>query len=167
MQKTSLIHTLILKTQQILASHELNKWPRPFLTSSTQKPVKWLLAFLNLQQHAKISLFHQFILEIQSILNYVTRLVTPTFDHSHTKFFDQLLIYGNLYQHAKNLTISPFGLEIWLIKIWLWYFDLYLKNKKNSQIWDLWRNTANNLNFHQRKNSVNPFLVHFYDFEDK
>ena len=131
MQKTSLIHTLILKTQQILASHELNKWPRPFLTSSTQKPVKWLLAFLNLQQHAKISLFHQFILEIQSILNYVTRLVTPTFDHSHTKFFDQLLIYGNLYQHAKNLTISPFGLGYgWLKFDFDWYFDLYLKNKK-------------------------------------
>ena len=130
MQKTSLIHTLILKTQQILASHELNKWPRPFLTSSTQKPVKWLLAFLNLQQHAKIRLFHQFILEIQSILNYVTRLVTPTFDHSHTKFFDQLLIYGNLYQHAKNLTISPFGLEIWLIKIWLWLIFWLISQKQ-------------------------------------
>ena len=32
----------------------------------------------------------------------VTRLATPISDHAHPKFFDKLLIYMNLYQHAKN-----------------------------------------------------------------
>ena len=40
----------------------------------------------------------------------MTRLVTPTFDHTPSppkkNFFDQLLIYVNLNQHAKNQAIS-------------------------------------------------------------
>ena len=36
----------------------------------------------------------------------MTRLATPISDHTHPKFFDQLLIYVNLYQHAKNQAIS-------------------------------------------------------------
>ena len=64
MQKISSIHKLI---QQIIRSHELNGHAHLVITS-TQKSLKLLLAFLNLHQHAKISSFHQFILEIQSIL---------------------------------------------------------------------------------------------------
>ena len=59
MEKSSSIHKLIW---QVLGSHELNG------NAQTQKSLKLLLAFLNLHQHAKISSFHQFILEIQSIL---------------------------------------------------------------------------------------------------
>ena len=36
----------------------------------------------------------------------MTRLVTPIFDHAHQKIFDQLLLYVNLYQLAKNQAIS-------------------------------------------------------------
>ena len=32
----------------------------------------------------------------------VTRLATPIFDHAHPRIFKQLLIFVNLYQHAKN-----------------------------------------------------------------
>ena len=32
----------------------------------------------------------------------MTKLATLNFDHVHPKFFDQLLIYVNLYQHAKK-----------------------------------------------------------------
>ena len=35
----------------------------------------------------------------------MTKLATPIFDHTHPKIFDQILIYVNLYQHAKNQAI--------------------------------------------------------------
>ena len=63
-QKISSIHKLI---QQMIGSCKLNGHAHLVITS-TQKSLKLLLAFLNLHQHAKISSFHQFILEIQSIL---------------------------------------------------------------------------------------------------
>ena len=46
---------------------------------------------------------------IRTFLRYceiVTRLATPNSDHAQSKMFDQLLIYVNLYQHAKNQAIS-------------------------------------------------------------
>ena len=61
MQKISSIHKL---TQQIWGSHELN-WPHPILTTSTQKSLKLILAFVNLHQHAK-KLVHS----INSFLRY-------------------------------------------------------------------------------------------------
>ena len=69
----------------------------------TQKSLKLVLALLNLHQHAKNQLFLMFILEIQQILEPVTRLflTMPT-----KTFFDQLLIYVNFYHHAKNQVIS-------------------------------------------------------------
>ena len=43
----------------------------------------------------------------------MTRLVTSTFDHAHTKNFDQLLIFVNLYQQAKkNSLFHLFILQI-------------------------------------------------------
>ena len=46
----------------------------------------------------KISSFHQFTLEIQSILE--------SCDQTGHTYFDQLIIYVNLYQHGKNQAIS-------------------------------------------------------------
>ena len=49
---------------------------------------------------------------INSFLRYsqfqspMTRLVKPIFDHAHSKKFDYLLVYMNLYHHAKNQAIS-------------------------------------------------------------
>ena len=47
----------------------------------------------------KVSLLHQFILKIQSILESCDQT-----GHTQT-FFDQLFIYVNLYQHLKNQAI--------------------------------------------------------------
>ena len=50
----------------------------------------------------KISSFHLFILEIQSIL---TNLATSIYDHTQPEIFNQALIYVNLYHYAKNQAI--------------------------------------------------------------
>ena len=55
----------------------------------------------------KIRSFHQFILEIKSILGSHDQTGHPNFLTMPTKqFFDQPLVYVNLYQHAKNQAIS-------------------------------------------------------------
>ena len=38
----------------------------------------------------------------------MTSLATPFFDHAHPKNFDQLLVFVNLYQHAKNQLLHLF-----------------------------------------------------------
>ena len=54
---------------------------------------------------------------INSFLRYsqfqspMTRLTTPFFDHVHPKIFDQLLIYVNLYEHAKNFKNPDFWIK--------------------------------------------------------
>ena len=75
------------------------------------------------------------------------------------KFSDQLLIYVNLYQHAKNQAISLiYSRDVVDLKIlqfdWLKTFWHISQESEFSQIWDLCWNTANNTNFHYRTNSV-------------
>ena len=54
----------------------------------------------------KISSFHLFILEIESILESWDKIGhTPFVTMANHKDFDQLLIFVNLYQHAKNQAI--------------------------------------------------------------
>ena len=75
------------------------------------------------------------------------------------KNFNQLLIFVNLYQHAKNEAVSSicFG-EIVDLKIlqsdWLREFWPISQEQDLSQIKDSCRNTANNKNFLYRTNSV-------------
>ena len=74
-------------------------------------------------------------------------------------FFDELLIYVNLYRHAKTQAISlicsrdmidqKILQSDWLRLIWP-----ISQQRKFSQIWDLCRNTANNIDFHYKKNLV-------------
>ena len=52
----------------------------------------------------KISTFHRFIFEIQEIFE--SHWPHPFLATPIQIFSDQLLIYVNLYQHAKNQTIS-------------------------------------------------------------
>ena len=54
----------------------------------------------------KISLFYLFIFEIQSILESRDETGHIHFWPSPSKNFDRLLIFVNLYQHAKNQSIS-------------------------------------------------------------
>ena len=94
-QKISSIHNLI---QQILESHELNDqsqfWPGPPKNHWNNFLLSWICTTMQ-----KISSFHQFIHNF--------RVPWPDCPHPFLtmpiqKNFDQLLIYVNLYQHAKN-----------------------------------------------------------------
>ena len=50
-----------------------------------------------------LNLIHLFILEIQSMLEKtMAKLATPISDMPNQKIFDQVLIFVNLHQHAKN-----------------------------------------------------------------
>ena len=72
-------------------------WPCPsqkFLVSFL-----FLWSCINMQ---KISFYHLFILQIQSILESHQQLATPIFDHAHLIKFNYLLICVKLYKHAKN-----------------------------------------------------------------
>ena len=91
--------------------------PQPFLTKPTQVPLNQLLAFLNCTSKQK-SLFNP------SIHSWDKSNQTGHTHFSacpHKKFFDQLLIYVNLYQNAKNQAINFFWRYGWLKydKIWL------------------------------------------------
>ena len=93
--------------------------PHSFLTMPTPKIFSHLLICMNLYQHAKNSYFHQFILEMQSILEFQYYIGHAHFWQCLTKkIFYKLLIFVNLYQHAK----------------------------KGGYFIDLCRNTANNIN---------------------
>ena len=56
----------------------------------------------------KISIFYQFILDIQ-FQSLVTRLAPPISDQAYPKKFNQLLIFVNFYRQAKNQGISSIG----------------------------------------------------------
>ena len=82
----------------------------------------------------------------------MTRLATPISDQAHPEKFNQLLIYVNLYQNAKKSAISLiYSRDMVDKKIlqpdWLRTFLPISQEPKFSQIWDLNRNTANNINF--------------------
>ena len=90
---------------------------------------------MNLHQHAK----YQFIPSVNSWYKVNFRVLWPDWPHpfltmSTQKKFDELLIYVNLYQHAKNQAFYWFILKIWLIKkscnlIGWEHFGAYLRNK--------------------------------------
>ena len=92
-QKINLIHKFILKIQQILGSQN----------HAHPKIIKSTFSFPEF-----VPVWKKSVYSICSFLRYsqfqppVTRLATPIFDHAHIKNFDQLLIFVNLYQHAKN-----------------------------------------------------------------
>ena len=69
-----------------------------------------------------------------------------------SKNFLQLLIYMTLYHNAKypaNSLICSGEMVDWLRTFWS-----ISPREKFSQIWDMFRNTANNINFHCKTNSV-------------
>ena len=99
----------------------------------------------------KISLFHLFISEIQSILE----------SHDQTgntqNIFDQLLNLMNLYQHSKNEAIlSICSGEIVDLKILKsdWSILAYILGTIFSPVYHLCSNIANNIYFHYRMNWV-------------
>ena len=117
----------------------------------------------------KSAQFKTLFLEIQPILKSFDKSVIPIFDNAHPKKINELLIFINLYQHAKNLVISSIcSRDIADIKMvqsdWLRAFWLLSHKPDFSQIRDLRRNTANGMNFRSRTNSKNlltKFFSHF------
>ena len=70
-----------------------------------------------------------------------------------TKMFNKLLIFMKLYQHAQNKAISSiFYGDIADIKMlpfdWLRTFSPISQETDFPQIWDLCRDTENNIHFH-------------------
>ena len=116
-----------------------------------------LLAFLNLQQHEKNRSFHQFILDS-------FRVTWPDWSHpfltmSTKKYFDQLYFMWvciNLQKIQKNsLICSGDIVDFKILQFdWLRIFWPISQEQKFSQIWFLCKNTANNISFHYRVNSV-------------
>ena len=75
------------------------------------------------------------------------------------KYFDQLLVYVNLNQYAKNQATSficsgDMVEKKILQSDWLRKFCPVSQEPKCSQIWDWCRKTANNIYFHYRTYSV-------------
>ena len=134
---------------------------------------------MNLHQYAK----NQFIPSFHSCDTANSRVPWPDWPHPFLtmpiqKIFDQLLSYVNLYQYAKNQAISLICSrdmvdENILQSDWLRKFCPISQELEFSQIWNLFRNTANNIIFHYRTNLVKVndkifqhiqkilFLVHF------
>ena len=97
------------------------------------------------------------------------------------KSFEQILVYVKLYQHAKNQAISLICSRDMVDKKilqsdWLKTFWPISQEQRFSQLWDLCRNTANNIYFHYRINSVkindqinskNPVFSIFPNFRGK
>ena len=72
-------------------------------------------------------------------------LTTPTLI-----FFDQILISMNMYQHAKNKALSLFRDIAYLIILqsdWPITFWSISQEPDFSQVWDLCKNTTNNIHF--------------------
>ena len=72
--------------------------------------------------------------------------------------FKQTLIVMNLNQHAKNQAFSPLcSRDISDLKIvqsdWQKSILVHVSGTNFSHIWDLCKNTANNVNFHYKLNS--------------
>ena len=96
----------------------------------------------------------------------MTRLTPPIFDQAHPKFFDQLLIHVNSTQNASYQAISLIcsaDMVDWKIlqSDWLRIYWSISRGQKFPQIWDLCSNTANNINFHCRTNSVK--IIKFFN----
>ena len=81
----------------------MNKIVTPIFEHAHRKITKITFGFPEIAPACKkkISLFHLFVLEIQSILESLQATPMP-----NQKFFDQLLILVNLYQHVKNQAVS-------------------------------------------------------------
>ena len=128
----------------------------------------------------------QQILDTQQDLNNHTHLWTPSGDtkmelrHPFLTtptliFFDQILISMNMYQHAKNQALSLFRDIAYLIILqsdWPITFWSISQEPDFSQVWNLCKNTTNNIHFIVlyvweivvRKNLTNFEGCHFAQF---
>ena len=170
MRKISSIHELTLQIQQILDSHELN-WP--FSSWESKICCICLISFWPSPPKNHWNNFTEFALSckksvhsIYSFLKYsqlldpMTRLATTIFDDAHRKNFWSTFSLSEFASTCKNeaiLLISSGDMvdKKILQSDWLRKFWPISQGQKFSQTGDLCRNTANNIYFHCRTNSVN------------
>ena len=155
MQKISPIHNLILQVRQILGSYELNghtifdhahpkiiesTFSSPEFPPACKKPFHSIYSFLRYCQ----------------FLSPVTRLATPIFEHvQHKRFFINFKCMGICITSKKSRNFIPlFWRYGWLNNPAIWLAENILAHIKFFHIWDLCRNTSNNINFHYGTNSV-------------
>ena len=84
----------------------------------------------------------------------MAKLATPISDMANQKIFDQVLIFVNLHQHAKNQANSSISSgDIVDLKTlqrdWLRGFRPLSQEQDFPEIWDLGKNRANNITFHR------------------
>ena len=149
------------KPQHLLTAEANSEcyWSHPFLTVLNLNIFSHLLICVKLYSMQK----NQLIPSVHSwdIINFRVQkpdwpppfLTMPT-----EKNFDRLLIFVNYINMQEISLFHWFALEIWLIKnpaIWLAENILaHIPRTRNSEIWDLCRNTSNNMSSHYRTNSV-------------
>ena len=105
MQKISLFHLSIL--QRVNFRVPSPDWPHPFLTMLTQKIFNHLLICVKLYQHTKISKFHQFFLEMQSVFDPQRPEWTNSFlTMRQQKRLNQLLIFVICINMQKKEAVS-------------------------------------------------------------
>ena len=105
---------------------------------------------------------HEFIPSVHSGYTVNFRVQIPDWSKpflTNQKKFDKLLIFVNLYQYKKNeAVLSICSGEMVNLKFlqydWLRAFWPIFQERYFLQRYDLYRNTANNVNFHYRTNSV-------------
>ena len=175
------------KPQHLLTAEANSEryWSHPFLTVLNLNIFSHLLICVKLYSMQK----NQLIPSVHSWDTINFRVQKPDWPPPFLtmptqKKFDQLLIFVNYINMQKISLFHWFALEIWLIKIpaiWLAENILaHIPRTRNSEIWDLCRNTSNNMSFHYRTNSVKIkdqilsiiskklcFLAHFHNFSGK
>ena len=105
--------------------------------------------------------------QFQSPMN---SMIMPIFDYTHPKSFESTLHSIKFYQHAKNHAITLFhSRNIVALKIlqsdWATAFRPISQKPDLSQIWDLYRNVAKNIDFHYRPNLAKLIAKFFNNFK--
>ena len=133
MQKISWIHRLI---QQILGSHELNDhaqfWPGPPKNHWNNFLLSWICTTMH-KIHSHIRSFHQFILEIQPILE---SECTPISDHIHPKIFWSTFNLCKFVSTCKKpgYFIDLFWRYGWLKNLATWFTENILAHISGTKI---------------------------------
>ena len=130
------------------------------MTTPTQMWLKYILAFLHLNEHAKKSVYyiHSFF-HSWNKANFMVQWpewLNPYSTMTYQKHFNQLLVFMNLHPHANNQAISSFcSKDIVHLKILQSNvpraFRTISQGPDLFQIWD--RKVVNNINTHCRTNS--------------
>ena len=127
----------------------------PISDHTNPKIIKITFSFPNFAPECKISVHSIYSFwRYNQLQSPITRLATPIFDNAHLKKFWSAF---NLCELALTCKKSGHFIDLfwrygWLLNPAIWLAKNILAH--TSGIWDLYKNTANNISFHYRINSV-------------